>query len=171
MIVRQGWHCVAMVLGLTVLIAGCGPRAIEPPSPPDIFAPAAVAEAMARAFDWQIVHIVYEAPLPDGGTQPVSDTEWVRGAFFAGVMAASSATGDSRYLAAAMEISRRNGWQPGPRPRHADDLCIAQTYAQLYLVERDPVMIEATVARLEAMIADPRPGPVAGWSEDDNWSW
>jgi rhamnogalacturonyl hydrolase YesR len=159
-----------MVLGLTVLIAGCGPRAAEPP-PLDIFSRAAVAEAMARAFDWQIDHIVYEAPLPDGGTQPVSDTEWVRGAFFAGVMAASNATGDSRYLAAAMEISQRNGWQPGPRPRHADDLCIAQTYAQLFLVERDPVMIEATVARLEAMIADPRPGPVVGWSEDDNWSW
>jgi unsaturated rhamnogalacturonyl hydrolase len=171
MIVHRAWHRIALTVTVAALIAGCGPRAAGPPSPADIFSRAAVADAMARAFDWQIDHIVYEAPLPDGGTQPVSDTEWVRGAFFAGVMAASNATGDSRYLAAAMDISRRNGWQPGPRPRHADDLCIAQTYAQLYLLERDPVMIEATVARLEAMIADPRPGPVAGWSEDDNWSW
>jgi rhamnogalacturonyl hydrolase YesR len=170
MIVRRAQHRIALAVTVAVLISGCGPRVAEPP-PPDIFSPHAVAGAMARAFAWQIDNIVYEAPLPDGGTQPVSDTEWVRGAFFAGVMAASNATGDARYLAAAMEISQRNGWQPGPRPRHADDLCIAQTYAMLYLVERDPAMIAPTIARLEAMIADPRPGPVVGWSEDDNWSW
>ena len=171
MIVRRACHLFAVTATVAALIAGCAKRAAAPPQQPDVFSPDAVAEAMARAFDWQIDHIVYEAPLPDGGTQPVSDTEWVRGAFFAGVMAAANATGDSRYLAAAMDISERNGWQPGPRPRHADDLCIAQTYAQLFLVERDPAMIAPTVARLEAMIAEPRPGPVVGWSENDNWSW
>ncbi|PWB75896.1 MAG: glycosyl hydrolase family 88 [Holophagae bacterium] len=171
MIDRGAWRRIALVVTVLGLIAACGPRPTAPAAAVDVFSPAVVAESMARAFDWQIDRIVYEAPLPDGGTQPVSDTEWVRGAFFAGVMAAANATGDSRYLAAAMDISQRNGWQPGPRPRHADDLCIAQTYAQIYLVERDPAMLAPTVARLEAMIAEPRPGPVAGWREDDNWSW
>jgi rhamnogalacturonyl hydrolase YesR len=126
---------------------------------------------MERAFDWQIGNIVYEAPLPDGGFQDVSDTEWVRGAFFAGVMAAYEATGNSRYLDAATEISERNTWKPGPRPRHADDHCIAQTYARIFLVEREPRMIEATIERFDGMIAEPRPGPEVGWAEDDNWSW
>jgi len=136
-----------------------------------VFSHRAIAAAMERAFEWQIGNIVYSAPLPDGGFQDVSDTEWVRGAFFAGVSAAYEATGDQRYLDAAKEISERNAWQPGPRPRHADDHCIAQTYAKIYLVERDPRMIEATIARFDEMIAEPRPGPVAGWAEDDNWSW
>jgi len=155
-----------------VLFSGCGDRtAEEPVDAPDIFTRESILSAMESAFDWQIDNIVYSAPLPDGGFQDVSDTEWVRGAFFAGVMAASETTGNPRYLEAAMEISERNGWQPGPRPRHADDHCIAQTYSKIFLAERDPRMIEATVARFDEMIAEPRPGPEGGWVEDDNWSW
>jgi unsaturated rhamnogalacturonyl hydrolase len=155
-----------------VLFPGCGGRpAEEPVDAPDIFSRESILSAMESAFDWQIDNIVYSAPLPDGGFQDVSDTEWVRGAFFAGVMAASEATGNPRYLDAAMEISERNGWQPGPRPRHADDHCIAQTYAKIFLADRDPRMIEATVARFDEMIAEPRPGLEMGWAEDDNWSW
>jgi rhamnogalacturonyl hydrolase YesR len=155
-----------------VLFPGCGDRgAEEPVDAPDIFTRESILSAMESAFDWQIDNIVYSAPLPDGGFQDVSDTEWVRGAFFAGVMAASETTGNPRYLEAAMEISERNGWQPGPRPRHADDHCIAQTYAKIFLAERDSRMIEATVARFDEMIAKPRPGPEMGWAEDDNWSW
>jgi unsaturated rhamnogalacturonyl hydrolase len=156
----------------TVLFPGCGSRIAEVPvEVPDIFSRESILSAMEGAFDWQIDNIVFLAPLPDGGFQDVSDTEWVRGAFFAGVMAASETTGNPRYLDAAMEISERNDWQPGPRPRHADDHCIAQTYAKIFLAERDPKMIEATVARFDEMIAEPRPGPEMGWAEDDNWSW
>ncbi|OFV81079.1 MAG: hypothetical protein A2Y78_15805 [Acidobacteria bacterium RBG_13_68_16] len=126
---------------------------------------------MERVADWQLAHMVYEARLPDGGTQPVTDTEWVRGAFFAGVMATFRATGDRAYLEAALALADKNRWRPGPRPRHADDLCIAQTYAELYLLEPDPRRIRPTVERLDAMLAQPRPGPVVGWNEDDNWSW
>ena len=32
-------------------------------------------------------------------------------------------------------------------------------------------MIAATVDRFNAMIEEPRRGPVTGWSQDDNWSW
>jgi rhamnogalacturonyl hydrolase YesR len=115
--------------------------------------------------------VLYEAPLPDGGTQPVTDTEWVRGAFFAGVMAAHRATGDQKYLDAALALAEKNGWRPGPRPRHADDLCIAQTYAELYFLQPDSRRLEPTIRHLDAIVAEPRPGPVMGWNEDDNWSW
>jgi rhamnogalacturonyl hydrolase YesR len=124
-----------------------------------------------RAFDWQIKNVVYEAQLPDGDFQVVSDTEWVRGAFFAGVMAIHEATRNPKFLDAAKAISERNEWKPGPRPRHADDHCIAQTYARIFLTEPKPWMIEAIVANFDEMIADPRPGPEVGWNEDDNWSW
>jgi hypothetical protein len=89
----------------------------------------------------------------------------------AGVVAAYEATGKPKYLDATAEISESNAWEPGPRPRHADDLCIAQTYAKIFLVKNEKIMIEAAVERFDAMIADPRPDPVVGWSENDNWSW
>ncbi|MCP4900569.1 MAG: glycoside hydrolase family 88 protein [bacterium] len=153
-------------------LLGCGSPLHTPASEtPDVFATDSILSSMKRSFQWQLAHIVSEAPLPDGGFQEVSDTEWVRGAFFAGVIAAFEATGDSDYWDAAKELSLRNTWQPGPRPRHADDHCIAQTYTKIFLIERDPDMIAATVSRFDEMIADPRPGPSAGWTENDNWSW
>ena len=162
----------ALVMLVVVVFPGCGDqRAGGPVRDPDVFSRQYINSAMVRAFDWQIDNIVYEAPLPDGGFQDVSDTEWVRGAFFSGVMAAYEATSDPKYLEAAKEISERNAWQPGPRPRHADDHCIAQTYARVFLIEREPRMIEATAARFDEMIDDPRPGSEVGWAEDDNWSW
>jgi len=165
-------RCWARVMIPLFVMMGCGQPASEKPvASSTVFSPQHIEAAMERAFDWQIDNIVYSAPLPDGGFQDVSDTEWVRGAFFAGVAAAFEATRNEKYLDAAMEISERNDWQPGPRPRHADDHCIAQTYARIYLDERDPLMIDAIVARFDEMIADPRPGPVVGWSENDNWSW
>ena len=160
------------IITLAAAVVGCGGGKMDVTTAQvDIFSRQSIETAMARAFDWQIGHIVHSAPLPDGGFQDVSDTEWVRGAFFAGVMAAYEVTGDPRYLDAAIDVSERNDWQPGPRPRHADDHCIAQTYARIFLIERDPRMIEATIARFDEMIADPRPGPEVGWAEDDNWSW
>ena len=102
---------------LFAVISGCGgPPDQVPTAEPDLFSRQHVLDVMERTFDWQIDNIVYSAPLPDGGFQDVSDTEWVRGAFFAGVMAAYEATAVSKFLDAAVEISERNAWQPGPGP-------------------------------------------------------
>lgn len=161
---------VICVMPAFVLTACCR-EATAPVAQPDVLAPDFIEASMERAFTWQIGNIMYQAPLPDGGFQEVSDTEWVRGAFFAGVMAAHEATGDPRYLEAAVDIGERNDWRPGPRPRHADDHCIAQTYARVFLVEREHRMIAPIIERFEQMIAEPRLGPVVGWAEDDNWSW
>ena len=159
---------VVTVAALLFLAACAGSRG---QSAPDVFSRTHTLDVTARVADWQLAHVLYEAPLPDGGTQPVTDTEWVRGAFFAGVMAAHRATGDAAYHDAAVALAEKNGWQPGPRPRHADDLCIAQTYAELYFLERDPQRLAPTIVRLDAIVAEPKPGPVVGWNEDDNWSW
>jgi unsaturated rhamnogalacturonyl hydrolase len=168
--------CLAGTLSLTTiafLALGCAARHTPSAAAPqaDALTREYVADAIRRAAGWQLAHVAYEAPLPDGGTQALSDTEWVRGAFFAGVMAAHRATGDRACLDAAVALAEKNRWQPGPRPRHADDLCIAQTYAELYRLDPAPERIAATVARLDAIVADRRPGPVVGWREDDNWSW
>ncbi|MBP1620817.1 MAG: glycoside hydrolase family 88 protein [Acidobacteria bacterium] len=160
---------LAVTVAPLLLLAACAGSRGQPSA--DVFSRAHIVNVTARVADWQLAHVLYEAPLPDGGTQPVTDTEWVRGAFFAGVMAAHRATGDAAYHDAAVALAEKNGWQPGPRPRHADDLCIAQTYAELYFLKRDPQRLAPTIARLDAIVAEPRPGPVVGWNEDDNWSW
>lgn len=174
--IRQVGH---FALGVLVIagVVGCGGPPAEEASLEEgelderVFSRPYIQTVMMRAFDWQIDNLVYRAPLPDGGHQKISDTEWVRGAFFSGVMAAYEATRNPKYLDAAVKFAERNEWKPGPRPRHADDHCVAQTYARIFLVKGDPKMIEATAERFDEMIADPRPGAEVGWAEDDNWSW
>jgi rhamnogalacturonyl hydrolase YesR len=161
------------ILALVTMCLSCSGEEGMSPSP-DTFSEAFIRASMERAFDWQIENIVYSAPLPDGGFQDVSDTEWVRGAFFAGVMAAYEATGDTAYLDAAKEVSERNNWQPGPRPRCADDHCIAQTYLRIYLLEPNERYIDAIVERFDEMIADPGPGPEEGsfdYEKCESWWW
>jgi len=169
---RPGLVFVAMAI---MALAACGGGTVEESTEmSDIWSRQGILSAMERAFDWQIDNIVYAAPLPDGGFQDVSDTEWVRGAFFSGVMAAYEATGGVAYLEAAKQVSERNDWQPGPRLRCADDHCIAQTYVRIYLLEPDERYIDAIVARFDEMIADPRLGSVVGWSDYEsceNWWW
>ena len=108
------WHCVPVVLSLFVTMGCEKPAPEEPVKSSALYSHQYIVDAMERAFDWQIDNIVYSAPLPDGGFQDVSDTEWVRGAFFAGVVAAFEATGDRKYLDAAKEISERNRWRSLP---------------------------------------------------------
>jgi rhamnogalacturonyl hydrolase YesR len=144
----------------------------QPPSGgPDLFSREHILSTMERVADWQLDHLVDEAPLPGGDTETVTDTSWIRGALFTGVMATFRATGRRKYLDAARELGERNNWQPGPRPRHADDHCIAQTYAELYLLERNERMIQPIRERFDLMIARPKLGSEVGWSKKKNWSW
>jgi rhamnogalacturonyl hydrolase YesR len=172
-------HVGRFALGVVTIavVVGCGGPPAEEAIPEErhiderFFSRSFIHTVMMRAFDWQMNNLAHRAPLPDGGYRSISDTDWVRGAFFSGVMAAYEATRNPKYLDAAMEISKRNEWKPGPRRRHADDHCIAQTYARIFLVKGDPQMIEATAERFDEMIADPRPATEVGWDENDNWSW
>ena len=54
--------------------------------------------------------------------------DWTNGAFYAGVFAAWETTRSPQLMAAMMEMGEKNGWKPGPRFDHADDIVINQTY-------------------------------------------
>ena len=131
-----------------------------------------VERTIRRACDWQLANlpaqcrsVLHQNPLE------LKDNGWIRSAFFTGVMAAFRATGDRKYLEAARAWGGRNGWRPGSSSRHADDHCCGQTYLELFLLERDPAMIEAIREVFDAVVADRRPGPVAGWANNRNWAW
>ena len=96
--------------------------------------------------------------------------EWVRGAFYTGVMGLYYATGDEKYLKAALDYSESRNWQlDKPETRHADWQCIGQTYAELFLIQKnregkgDPHRIGGIRKNIDAMIATPQPGRVDWW--------
>jgi len=71
------------------------------------------------------------------------------------MMALAGISGDPKYRDALLAMGEANGWKPGPRVYHGDDLAVGQAYAGLYFLYRDPKMIAPLRARLEAILSAP----------------
>ena len=63
-------------------------------------------------------------------------TDWTNGAFYAGVSAAWETTKSKAIYQAMIDMGEKNGWKPGKRWFHADDIAIRQTYVDVYKVEK-----------------------------------
>ena len=127
--------------------------------------PAAVLSIMERVADWQLAH-----------PSPHSPTDWTYGAYDAGVMALAGISENPRFVEAMVKMGEANAWKLGPRSYHADDHCVGQTYAELFLLRRDPRIIAPMRAQFAWILAhptdgsldfDPKRNPTAG----DRWSW
>jgi len=121
-----------------------------------------VIGVMRKVCDWQLANLP-DTALIVGRIEPIRNTDWIRAAFFTGVMATYETTGERKYLDAALEWAQGNQWKPGPRPRSADDQCVGQTYAELFFIKKDPEMIAPIRASFDAMMADPKPGREDWW--------
>lgn len=131
---------------------------------------------MRAACDWQLQNLYFYIDKKTGKPNPKrnSDADWVRGAFYTGVVDAYRTTTDYRFYLAAKAISEKNNWATSERPRkklkdrqaHADDHTIAQTYIELYMLEgkKDPKQIEAIKKVYDELAANPQPGR-------DEWWW
>src|SRR5690606_10451861 len=90
--------------------------------------------------------------------------EWVRGVFYTGMLPTFEATGDQKYLDAAMAYAESRNWQLDiPNTRNADWQCVGQLYLELYLRDRNPRYIEAIKCNIDAQIANAKPGREEWW--------
>jgi rhamnogalacturonyl hydrolase YesR len=126
---------------------------------------AAVVAVMERVADWQLAH-------PPGKSNH-GPTDWTMGALYAGVMALADVSASPRFDAAMVRMAEANAWKTGPRPYHADDYCVGQTYAELYLRHHVPGMIEPLRAHLEFILAHPKAGTLdfTTSARNEQWSW
>src|ERR1700722_19992770 len=85
-----------------------------------------VLAVMERVADWQLAHASAHRA-----------TDWTQGAGDAGMMALVGISGQSKYREAMRAVGQTNGWKPGPSFYSADDHCIGQTYAELFLLYRE----------------------------------
>jgi unsaturated rhamnogalacturonyl hydrolase len=118
---------------------------------------------ITKTCDWQLANLPYAFTRLSGGCEKILNNGWIRSAFYAGVMAAWQATGEEKYLEAAFNWSEQNSWQPGPRPRMADDHCAGQIYTELFLVHKDDKMIQPIRETFDRIIADPLKGRQEWW--------
>lgn len=115
-----------------------------------------VAKAMKLVADWQLNR------LP-----PQPQYDWTWAALYTGFMAVPDQIAGDKYKNAVMKIGEELNWQPGPRVMHADDQAVGQSYLELYMIHKDPKMMEPMRARLDAEIATPE----SDYAKKPLWWW
>ena len=89
--------------------------------------------------------------------------DWTNAALLTGISAMYHSSGDKKYFKTLEGYAESINWSCGPRFRHADDVCIGQTYLELNEVKAAPYKIENIKGRMDSLMADPKPGRVDWW--------
>src|ERR1035437_9152441 len=127
--------------------------------------PLPVLTAMQRVADWQLAN-------PE--THAIAG--WIQAAGEAGMMALAGISGDAKYRDAMRAMGETNNWKLGPRLNDADAHCVGQTYAELYLLYREPKMIAPVREKFDAILAKPTAVQSLEYTRPqskarENWSW
>ncbi len=144
---------LAVVVGSAVSVLGCAsaPAGRQPPAPSvsvslvDAVEPRALVMAMTKVAEWQLANPSSHKPY-----------EWHVAPFWSGLARfAPISVSPDRYFDAIQQNGQANEWKPGPRPLHADDNAITQSYFLLYQVKHDRAMIAPALGRFDAMVPLP----------------
>ena len=132
--------------------------------------PAAVLEVMESVADFALANP--EAISPSNRKR----TEWTWAAFYTGMMALGNISTNPAYLAAMRRMGESNQWQLGARKFDADDHCVGQTYADLFLRYRDAAMIKPMQKVFDDILANPTEVQSLEFTRTqararENWSW
>ena len=122
--------------------------------------PEAVHAAMRKVADWQLVRV-----KPKSGSDYSQD--WTYATLYLGLMAASDSLRDSRYRDYVQSVADHYQWKLGPRPTHADDQAIGQSYLWLYNQFPDPQYILPLQKQFDTIMQlpdDPKQ-PVWSWCD------
>ena len=140
---------IALALSLAVT-ASCAPSGARPASavvaPFDqAFERSAIVAVMTAAADWQ---------LASPSQHPRYD--WTQAPFWIGLTAFAPLSRDpQRYLSAIRRNGEENRWRPGPRPLHADDHAITQSYFLLERIQKDRAIIQPALRTFDAVVLYP----------------
>lgn len=145
-------------LAVAVAVVGLAADSFAAEGSPDPLSPAEIRAVMGRVTDWQLDHPRYRP------------TDWTNAVFHVGILAAYRTTGSPAYLEKLIEIADRARWRIPDRYRHADDHAIAQTYLELYRLDRDPRRLEAFQRAVDRMMAEPPNWKKAHQTIDYWWS-
>jgi len=111
--------------------------------------PKPVAAAMTKVADWQLAQSQQYFTAMDGRI-------WTWGALYSGFMAASDALGDPKYRDVMRDMGKTNNWGLSKTESDANQHSLAQTYLELYLLDKKPEEIAPTQAIFDGILARPR---------------
>ena len=133
------------IIALFILALLASTTFAKPENNKKIFAAGNIKKTMKKVVEWQLQNPKHEP------------TDWTNGAFYAGVSAAWKTTKSKTIYQAMVDMGNKNGWKPGKRWFHADDIAICQTYVDVYKVEKKQEMIQAFSDTLAKFMKNPYP--------------
>lgn len=122
-----------------------------------------IVNMMKKVADWQLANPRKEHVL-----------NWHYGAFYTGLMALYETTGEQRYLNEMINVGQKHNWKLIDDIYHADRLTIAQVYADLFKLKKEPVMLDKAQWAMDIHIAR-RPPPDVTHEKNpyrlEWWTW
>jgi len=131
-----------------------------------LFKPASILKTMERVADWQL-----NTWEQNGQRWPKYD--WTNAAGYTGILELGKISKNDRYIKYLVSVGNDLNWNTGPRRLMADDYCIGQTYANLYLIYKDDKMIAKFRGLADTIAALPHTEPLA-WKNNiqaREWAW
>src|SRR5215211_2885612 len=99
--------------------------------------------------------------------------DWTNAAAYTGLMELANISADSSYRHFLVKIGDSLNWNTGPRRFHADDYCIGQTYAKLFMIYKDKKMISRFQPLADSIAAQPHTESLE-WKNriaEREWAW
>lgn len=128
-----------------------------------------ILDVSRKVADWQIKEFpnnVYGSKDPKG---------WIAGALYMGMFDWAELSQENQYFDWLKKTFNRQNWQVNGRMYHADDICVAQTYIDMYHKYKDEKMLYPIMARSEWVINHPSNGSMdldySKPSTYERWSW
>jgi unsaturated rhamnogalacturonyl hydrolase len=131
-----------------------------------LFKPENILRTMERGADWQLNTWQQKG-------QRWSKWDWTNAAGYTGILELGKLSKNDRYTKYLVSVGNDLNWNTGPRRFMADDYCIGQTYANLYLLYKDEKMIAKFKALADSIIAQPHTESLA-WKNNiqtREWAW
>ena len=127
-----------------------------------------IYKTMKKVADWQI-HELKIKPWK------YPATDWTNGALYTGMMAWAKMANDEKYALWLKSIGDSLKWEGGPERFFADDYCVGQTYAELFMLYKDSSMIKPMMSIGDDIIARPHTESLL-WNFDGGlhnreWAW
>jgi rhamnogalacturonyl hydrolase YesR len=132
------------------------------------FTQKAIGAAMRKVADWQLAQSQEYFTIFDRARQ-LDGRIWTWGALYSGLMAASDALGDPKYRNVMRDMGKTYEWKLSTTEGDANQHSLAQTYLELYLLDKQPEELAPTKATFDAILQRPR--VELGSSRRIEWWW
>jgi rhamnogalacturonyl hydrolase YesR len=130
--------------------------------------PKPVAAAMRKVADWQLAQSQQYFAAFDRSKQ-LDGAIWTWGALYSGLMAASQSLGDPKYANVMRETGKAYNWELSKTESGANQHSMAQTYLELYLMDKEPEELAPTKATFDDILTRPR--VEVGSTRRIEWWW